>query len=371
MGVPTGNEVKVNYGLGIRAGATFRTSSRTRPAPLTCPRFDNGQRQLPGDFPAHLHNVTDAGQLAALGRGLPNNWTAQTGSARARPALRPDAFAAASARNGKNSYGSITSIDYSSTYASWMAKNYNYNSLRPGRTAQRHHLPLQPTTNVHSVRTSILHNWTALIGRRPSSVPQPLQPAGREPHHGAHRPEHGGRFGVRNFAYRCQQRTIYSGQLRGSHELVNDRSKLDWALGCGRALSQEPDFRRVRTVRSIDARRHAVPSGDRPLGFRAGRRPLLQRPRRARVTGELDFERKVTQGGRDRRGPRRAPSLTQGPHFSARWIVVQKASSSSSSPAISRLLGEIFADAATSTAPPASSWRKARTAATATPPRTR
>jgi hypothetical protein len=56
----------------------------------------------------------------------------------------------------------------------------------------------------------------------------------------------------RNYAFRYESRTIYSGQLHGTHEL-SDKSKLTWNAGYGFTNRYEPDYRRITTSRAKGA----------------------------------------------------------------------------------------------------------------------
>jgi TonB-dependent receptor len=56
---------------------------------------------------------------------------------------------------------------------------------------------------------------------------------------------------LKNYAYHYLSRTIYSGQLEGSHYLGADRkSKIKWVMGTNMINRNEPDYRRFRTFRS-------------------------------------------------------------------------------------------------------------------------
>lgn len=348
VGVPAENGTKVNYGIGIRAGTTFQDFLQDRTSPTDALGFDNGDRKLPANFPAHLHEVTNAGQLAALGRELPNNWTAQ------RTTATPDQrFGLMIARRfgkegGRNSYGNITSIDYSNTWASWTAKNYNYNSY--DQAAQRSDTIYRYTDeeSVRSVRVGILHNWTALIGTRTKLEFRNLfnqLGENRTTARTGQNLEEG--FDVRNFAYRYQQRSIYSGQLHGSHELANDRNKLDWTLGYGRALSKEPDFRRVRTVRNIgdtESTPYQVVIAPSASTLDAGR--FYSDLDESVYTGKLDYEHKVGKEDGKVTAVVRAGAFGERKDrdFSARWMSFKKASSSQFDNDLAKLpLGAIFA----------------------------
>ena len=252
LGVPAKNEVNVRYGLGIRSGTTFQDIRQDHQGKTDFLGFNDGGRQLPENFPAHLNTVTDAGQLAALGRQLPNHWTASTRQATPDQRLGLMIARRMGKEGAKNQYGNVTSIDLSNTSATWTARNFNYNAYDQAAGKSDTIYNYTDHESLRTARLGVLHNWSALLGSRTklefrnlfnqSGQNSVTARTGRNMEEG---------FDVRNYAFRYTQRTIYSGQLHGSHELREDRGQLDWTVGHGRALGKEPDLRRVRTVRNI------------------------------------------------------------------------------------------------------------------------
>lgn len=252
LGVPEKNEVKVSLGTGIRSGSTFGDIRQDQRSGTDFLGFDDGSRALPTTFPDHLNNVDDAAQLAAYGRALPNTWSAST--ATAAPDLRLGLLIAR--RFGKEGahtrYGTVTSIDLSNTSATWSAQNYNYNAFNANTGRSDTIYNYLDQENLRTARLGVMHNWSALIGTRTKLEFRNLfnqmgengvtERTGRNLEEG---------FEVRNQAFRYEQRTLYSGQLHGSHDVMEDRGNVDWTIGYGRAWSKVPDLRRLRTVRNI------------------------------------------------------------------------------------------------------------------------
>lgn len=254
LGVPEKNEVKVSLGTGIRSGTTFGDIRQDQRNGTDFLGFDDGSRALPTSFPDHLNAVDDAAQLAAYGRALPNTWSAST--ATAAPDLRLGLLIAR--RFGKEDahtrYGTVTSIDLSNTSATWSAQNYNYNAYNAATGRSDTIYSYLDRENLRTARLGVMHNWSALIGTRTKLEFRNLfnqmgenavtERTGRNLEEG---------FDVRNQAFRYEQRTLYSGQLHGSHDVMADRGNVDWTIGYGRAWSKVPDLRRLRTVRNIGA----------------------------------------------------------------------------------------------------------------------
>lgn len=346
MGVPRKNEVKVSYGMGIRAGTTFQDFRQDQRSSTDFLGFDDGSRKLPSSFPAHLNTVGDADQLATLGRALPNTWGSTV-----QQAAPDQRFSLLIARrlgkaDARNKYGTVTAINLSNTNAAWTAQQYNYNTFDAAAQRSDTIYAYADRENVRMARTSVMHNWSALLGTGTKLEFRNLfiqSGENRTTERTGHNLEEG--FEVRNFAYHYAQRTLYSSQLHGSHDLGNHRSHVDWTVGLGRAWSQEPDLRRVRTVRNIgssdapfqvviaptastlDAGRffsdldESTWTGRLDLGHKLG-------DEEARLTAELDAGLFAERKGRD---------------FSARWMSFRKANSGQFDQALASLpLEQIF-----------------------------
>jgi len=252
IGVPDKNATEVNYSLGYRPGTTFRDFYQSKGSPTDALGFDNGFRKLPGGFPANLYQVTDPQQLAALGREMPNNWTATPHSA--LPDQRANLFLARRfGKEGGARFGTVNAISYSNTSTAYTARNFNYNAYDLNARRSDTIYSYADNENIRMARMSVMSNWSALLADgtklefrnlfNQSGEERTTLRTGRNLEEGNE---------VRNYAFRYQQRMIYSGQLHGSHELKADVSRLDWTLGYGKAISKEPDFRRVRTVRDLN-----------------------------------------------------------------------------------------------------------------------
>ncbi len=347
MGVPSRNEVKVTYGMGVRSGTTFHDMQTDQAGKTDFLGFDDGSRSLPADFPAHLNTVSNPAQLAALGRQLPNTWSTSTNTA------GPDQrFGILIARrfgkeNARNHFGTVTSIDFSNTSFSYTAQNLNYNSFdaATGKNDTIYHYT--DREHIRTARLGVMHNWSALIGTGTKlefrnlfnqlGQNQTTVRTGQNMEAG---------FEARDLAFRYTQRTLYSGQLRGMHDLMGDRTHLDWTLGYGLALGKEPDYRRIRTVRNIgetDAPFHVVIAPTAST-LDAGR--FYSTLDETTWTGKLGLVRDlrnpddgklsavVRMGGLAERKDR---------GFSARWMSFRKANSAQFDPALGTLpLTSIF-----------------------------
>lgn len=322
VNVPDSNTTRVDYSASFRNGTTFNDFHNSRRSGTDALGFDDGLRTLPTSFPADLRSVGAEG-LQGAGRGLANNWTAERSTA--APDQRFNLLLAR--RIGKADArvrgGNITSISYSDTRLSYTAKNYNYNVFDPALGRSDSIYNYSDNENIRQVRVSALSNFSLLLGTRgkiefrnlftQQGTDQATLRTGRNFEE---------QFEVKNYAFRYQQRTIYSGQLHGSHDLAGDAGKLSWTAGYGTAWSKEPDFRRIRTVRDInitDANtpfQTIIPPGATTLD--AGR--FFSDLDESVKTGRVDYEHKL--GGERNTFKLRAGLYTElkDRTFQARWM---------------------------------------------------
>lgn len=295
VNVPDSNIVRVDYSASYRKGTTFKDFNSSQRSSADWLGFDDGLRQLPAAFPADLRQVSPQA-LQAAGRSLANNWSSERSSA--SPDQRLSVLLARRIGKGDGHVrgGNVTSLSYSDTRLSYTAKNYNYNVFDPvaGRSDSIYNY--SDNENIRQVRVSALSNFSLLVGNRSKvefrnlftqqGTDQATLRTGRNFEE---------QFEVKNYAFRYQQRTIYSGQLHGSHELKSDVSKLEWTAGYGLAWSKEPDFRRIRTVRDINTTdantpyQTIIPPGATTLD--AGR--FFSDMNEQVRTGRLDYEHKL------------------------------------------------------------------------------
>ncbi|MFN3874513.1 MAG: carboxypeptidase-like regulatory domain-containing protein [Flavobacteriales bacterium] len=296
VNVPSENIVRADYSASFRQGTTFGSFYNSQRSGTDFLGFDNGLRQLPGGFPADLRGLS-ADRLQAASRSLPNNWAAEQSTALPDQRLNVLLARRMGKADGDVRAGNVTAISYSDTRLSYTAKNYNYNVYDPvaGRSDSIYNY--SDNENIRQVRLSALSNFSLLAGTRTKLEFRNLftqqgtdQATLRT---GLNFEE---QFEVKNYAFRYQQRTIYSAQLHGSHELLSDVSKLEWTLGYGLASSKEPDFRRIRTVRDINTTdagtpfQAIIPPGATTLD--AGR--FYGDMREHVKTGRVDYEHKLS-----------------------------------------------------------------------------
>ncbi|HMT28575.1 MAG TPA: TonB-dependent receptor, partial [Bacteroidia bacterium] len=252
------DEVQVSYTTAVRANTTFRDFYQAPKGDKDWLGKDDGTRSLPGGFPKSLYDVTSSEELTALGRQLPNAWT--SAKIKAAPDQKFSASFVKNLKFGKVRAANITSVKYDFTYESASAENTSFNAFDPVKQRSDTIYNYQDDLYKENVRLSIIHNWSFLISPKSKlefrnffnqqGSNQTILREGSNYEEGSL---------VKSYAYRYQERTIYSGQLHGSHDLFAGRSKMEWTTGYSYAHSAEPDFRRIRTKKDITATSDTIP----------------------------------------------------------------------------------------------------------------
>jgi TonB-dependent receptor len=330
VNVPTENTTRINYGTSYRNGTTFNTFNTGQQSSTDALCFDNGLRQLPASFPGSL-NHSSPERLQAAGRSLPNNWAVQQGTAAPDQRLNILLARRIGGKTGTVSGGNVTSLSYSNTRLAYDAKNYNYNVFDPEMGRSDSIYNYTDNENIHQVRVSALSNFSMLVGTRHKFEFRNLftqQGTDQTTVRTGYNFEE--QFEVRNYAFRYQQRTIYSGQLHGDHELKSGVSKLSWTAGFGRTWSKEPDFRRIRTVRQLNTSdadtpfRVIIPPGATTLDAGRFHADLDETV----LTGKLDYEHKLERGSTKIKLRTGTFVEQKDRTFNARWMSFRAANSS-------------------------------------------
>lgn len=349
VSVPAENETKVSYGTGFRNGTTFQPFYSGKGSATDALGFDNGVRTLPDAFPSRITTNTSAEQLTAAGRSLENNWVANESTS-----LPDQRFGLMIARRfgkgDKTNIGTITAIDYSNTRASYDARNLNFNAYdqTTGRSDTIYNY--LDNENFHTVRASVLHNWSVLLGSKGKLEFRNLfnQIGEDRTTLRTGRDLEGGNE-VRNYSFRYQQRTSYNGQLHGSHGMGTN-GKLEWTLGYALARGIEPDTRRVRTFRALDQSDSNTPyTVVVPPGASrddAGR--FFSELHEDAMSGKLDYVKTFEKEGRSIVPKLRVGAFVERKDrtFEARWMSLVKANIAQfDNSLLSQPLSTVFADA--------------------------
>jgi len=244
-----------SFGLnfGYRANTTFQDQLSSDRSATDLLGFDNGFRDLPSGFPssAALKNTNRSDVLReTAGKTLTNNFDYST-----RVAPVDMGFNFATSQNFK--FGSVqasnlTSIAYSNSYQNYQSNFLRYNTFTATTAEKR--FEYYDDFYGNDTRVNVMHNWQFSINDRNRIEFKNLfvqlgenETTVRRGTDFIQRPNDV----FQNYAYHYLSRSIYSGQLEGTHTLGDGSSKLHWVAGLNYIKRNEPDYRRFRTFKSI------------------------------------------------------------------------------------------------------------------------
>lgn len=251
---------KVSISTGFRQNTTFKDFKSPNGSSTDWLGFDNGYRDQPAGFPTtaalKATSRTDATREAA-GKSLTNSFAINTQQAPVDFGL--NFTTSQTFKLGSVTAKNITAIGYSNSYQSYTAEFNRFNEFSNGVLTPR--FKYFDNTFSKETRISAMHNWEfklndkhriefknffVQLGENRTIV--------REGNDFIQQPN----FDRKNYSLYYLDRSIYSGQLQGFHQ-VSLKSKLNWVVGANIINKQEPDFKRFRTNRDISDRGTETP----------------------------------------------------------------------------------------------------------------
>lgn len=244
------NRIDVGAAISYRSGTTFNTYYHGGTNTGDVFGLGTGKRNLPSSFPASLSNINDAEYLSNLGKNFANNWAPNQTTA--IPDLRFNFQLLRNFLIGKIRTSTITVLNYSNNFQSYRATNLSYNQFNEELQESDKIYEYIDDNYINTVRTSLMHNWAFQLKKghklefrnflNQLGTYQAVLRSGLNIEENSD---------VRDFSYQYYSRTIFNSQLAGTHDLANGTSKINWTGGFSKVIGKQPDFRRVRTRKTI------------------------------------------------------------------------------------------------------------------------
>ncbi len=243
------NTTTLGISGGYRAGTTFGSFKGYKGGNTDFLGFDDGTRALPGSFPANLSTVSGEA-LTDAARQLKNNWGVK--SITATPDLRLSLGLNRRFDLGSADISNISAISYSNTRQYNEVSRFRYYKWYEGQSAaQRLEYSYQDKEYSQSARLGIISNWAVRLNNSNKlefrnlfnqlGQSQVIERSGYQ---------QANDVDVQNVAQRYESRSIYSGQLQGTHDRNNDKTTYTWTAGYNYTNRNEPDYRRIRSQRA-------------------------------------------------------------------------------------------------------------------------
>jgi hypothetical protein len=314
------NSMNVSFSTNYRVGTTFQNALMQKASSTDFLGFDNS-RKLPTNFPAYLDG--SSAERADAARLLPQYYDASTKS------LLPDMRFGFSlnrsfvVRNMK--IGNMTAINYSNSNQFMNIERNLYDNKTNDTDIANPNYKYNDENAQNNVRAGIMHNWFVMFNPNNRiefrhlfnqiGITENVLRTGTN---------FGNGFNVRNYAFRYESRSIYSGQLAGYHDLKNDKTKITWVSGFGYTNRQEPDYRRVRTRDNGSSENFSVSIPSGATTFDAAR--FYSALTETSFMGRGDVEHKIKLGSAKNQGKIRAGVYVERKDrkFNARWMSYTK-----------------------------------------------
>ncbi len=235
--------VSTSYRTGTTLG-DFTTSTRSSTDFLG---FDGGTRKLPDAFPTNLTNV-GVTQRADLGRQLPNDWSPRTRTA--TPDLRLSLGVTRVWDWKSAQISTVTAVSYSDTHEQVGIERFRYDNYdaQAGRSGIQYRF--QDQRGTQNTRLGVVHNWAVRLDNRNKLEFRNLfNQLGMNQITTREGQNLGDGTDLRAAGLRYDARSVYSGQLQGTHDLADDRTTLNWTTGYSFSNRNQPDLRRYSSQR--------------------------------------------------------------------------------------------------------------------------
>ncbi len=253
------NSVSVNVTGGYRVGTTFQSMNQEIGSSTDWLGYDNGYRDLPASFPAknlslftaNLGSYTNRQKVGKAGTSLNNNWESK--NVQATPDIRTTINFSKVGYIGKKRLGNITSVSYSNTNQRFQQENYFYEGFNPSTPDEKpgRRYKFYDTRDVKNVRLGVISNFVFEFNpENKIEFRNFFNQQGSSAVTERTGTEDVLNFDVNNLGINYTERSIYSGQLSGKHSL-SDHINVNWIFGYSSIAANQPDYRRIRSQRSI------------------------------------------------------------------------------------------------------------------------
>jgi outer membrane cobalamin receptor len=237
------NATHFGISTGYRTGVTGTETLMYQGGKLDMLGFDDGTRGLPANFGSRtVLNGSNRDAANAQFRSLSPFFSVKNHTV--LPDFRANLGLSRRFRLGEKQLSNVTNINYSATNsAAQNAVQERYEGINNNELAYN----WRDYAYSQNIRLGAMSNFNFDLNDKSRLEFSNLfnQTAINETlvRDGANTNE---QIDFRNYAFRYESRTIYSGQLNGTHEL-SEHKKLTWNTGYGFTNRYEPDYRRITT----------------------------------------------------------------------------------------------------------------------------
>jgi len=211
--------------------------------------FDNGKRMLPASFPstANYQNMPISTQLN-YAKTMESNF--ESGNLTISPDYRIGFQAGKRWNIGNFALSTVNSLNYSNVWQAQQTNRYRYASWNEALGKSQDTLFQYKDKSLNqNIRISAISNWMLKAGKSKyefKNIFNQISDNETVVRTGKVSDRSGDIF--RNYSFNYLSRTLISSQILGNHSL-GENTSIDWVAASSFTRREQPDFRRVRTVK--------------------------------------------------------------------------------------------------------------------------
>lgn len=293
--IPDGNTITAGFSLGHRSNTTFQTATTYKGSGTDFLGFDSGLRSLPSSLPSTGTILAGANTQPVIDafKALPTYFNQSSLSV--LPDFRGNIGLTRRFAVGNVELATINSLNYSFTHQrtpniEFYRYAYNENA---GTKASEKEFAYNDNAYSENVRVGAMSNWALIINPANKIEFRNLFNQLGSKETVLRNGYNNNNIELQNYSMTYEQKSIYSGQLSGTHEL-SDITKLTWTGGYGYTNRQEPDNRRFTSSRTLGS------NDPFTINIQQSQSPTLQQAARFYssltenvISGRVDVEHKI------------------------------------------------------------------------------
>lgn len=245
--IPEENGLNISYSGGYDPEVSFQGFKTQQNGSMHWLGFNNGHHALPNGFPENLRKVANnQNAVTQAGQSLNNNWMPVSYNSGLNHSLHVSGGYTFKLRGVR--IGNISAISYNNSKSIDNVNRADFNSYDMEMQRKSFIYKFNDEKNAQSIRTSIMHNWSAELGKGHTvELKNQFYQLSNSEYVLRTGPHYDFNYNANNHSFHQVYRGIYSGQLTGSHELFQGKTTFNWTAGYGYSFRDEPDYRRYRT----------------------------------------------------------------------------------------------------------------------------
>ncbi|MBX3239141.1 MAG: carboxypeptidase-like regulatory domain-containing protein [Chitinophagaceae bacterium] len=249
------NFLSISASAGYRQGTTGKDFIQSKGSGTDFLGFDNGYRRLSSDFPAeNLRSLPNRSQQRADAANLLKNNFAPI-----RSTAAPDFGAGANwARYwtlGNKTLSTLSAVNYSQSQMSYSKRFNRYLEQTNPADPVDYRFDYLDDIYEKENKIGVISNWLLKLNAFNKIEFKNLFNQIGENHTVLRSGQdfiQGAGLERKNAMYQYRSRTVYSGQVQGTHNFSESSSSLVWVVGANYLGEKQPDLRRFRTIETSD-----------------------------------------------------------------------------------------------------------------------